>query len=324
MSEAPLLEADRLVRHFRTPQGRVQAVDGVSLTIGRGEAVALVGESGSGKSTLARMLVCLDRPTGGTLRFGEHDLTRGRGPGLRAVRRRVSMVFQDPYASLDGHLSIGRSVEEPMLIHRIGTADERAAKVAELLDAVGLDPEMADRRPAALSGGQRQRVAIARAIALDPELVVLDEPVSALDVSVQAQVLNLLADLRERYGLAYLFVSHDLGVVRHVAERTAVMQLGRIVEQGPTEQLFAQPRHPYTIALLSSAMEIGADERRIALEGEPPSPLRPPSGCRFRTRCFRADAICAEADPALEEEGGRGVACHHPGPLAARELAGRT
>ena len=324
MSETPLLQADRLVRHFRTPQGKVQAVDGVSLTIARGEAVALVGESGSGKSTLARMLVCLERPTSGTLRFGDHDVTRGRGAGLRAVRRNVSMVFQDPYASLDGHLPIGRSVEEPMIVHRIGSAAERAAKVAELLDAVGLDPEMAGRRPTALSGGQRQRVAIARAIALDPELVVLDEPVSALDVSVQAQVLNLLADLRERYGLAYLFVSHDLGVVRHVAERTAVMQLGRIVEEGPTEQLFAEPRHPYTIALLSSAMEIDAEGERIVLDGDPPSPLRPPSGCRFRTRCFRADAVCAEQDPALRGEGDRGVACHHPGPLAARELAGRT
>jgi len=320
---APLIELRDVRRYFHAPGGRVHAVDGVDLTLREGEAVALVGESGSGKTTLARMIVGLLRPSSGTIAYRGIDLRSDRRKALARLRERVSMVFQDPYASLDPQLPIWRSVEEPLVVHRRGSGRERRRKVDELLDGVGLDPVIGRRRPHGLSGGQRQRVALARAMALDPELVVLDEPVSSLDVSVQAQVLNLLRDLRERRRLAYLFVSHDLAVVRHVAERVAVMYLGRLAEHGPTDRLFENPSHPYTIALLSGAMDVGGDdETRIVLAGDPPSPLEPPSGCRFRTRCFRARERCAAVEPRLETFAGRETACHYPGRLAPGETSG--
>jgi oligopeptide transport system ATP-binding protein len=314
---APLVELAGVKRSFRTPAGRVHAVAGVDLTLRPGEAVALVGESGSGKTTLARMIVGLDKPSEGTIRFHGRDLRADRREVLRGLHEKVSIVFQDPYSSLDPKLPIWRSVEEPLAVHGRGSRPERRRKADELLDSVGLDPMYADRRPQALSGGQRQRAAVARAIALDPELVVLDEPVSALDVSVQAQVLNLLRDLRDRLDLTYLFVSHDLAVVRHVADRVAVMYLGRLVEEGSIEHVFARPSHPYTIALLSSAMDLGdVGGRRIALAGDPPSPIDPPPGCRFHPRCFRAQQRCVGEDPRLREFDGRKCACHYPGPVA--------
>lgn len=324
-SEPPLLEISAVERIFRTSRGIVQAVDGVDLVLERGEAVALVGESGSGKTTLARMIVGLDRPTGGAIRFHGLDLRADRRRVLRALRERVSMVFQDPYTSLDPKLPVWRSIEEPLAARRRGSRQERRWRVEELLESVGLDLAFADRRPRSLSGGQRQRAAIARAIALDPELVVLDEPASALDVSVQAQVLNLLRDLRERLGLAYLFVSHDLAVVRHIAERVAVMYMGRLVEHGATDRIFQRPSHPYTIALLSSVTDLGdGGGSRVVLEGDPPSPINPPSGCRFRTRCFRAREWCAVKEPRLSEFDGRECACHYPGPLEEAEAARAT
>jgi oligopeptide/dipeptide ABC transporter ATP-binding protein len=315
-SGVPLVEVAGVKRSFRTPAGRVQAVAGVDLALRPGEAVALVGESGSGKTTLARMIVGLDAPSEGTIRFHGQDLRADRRRVLRELHEKVSIVFQDPYSSLDPKLPIWRSVEEPLAVHGRGSRSERRRKADELLDSVGLDPIYADRRPQALSGGQRQRAAIARAIALDPELVVLDEPVSALDVSVQAQVLNLLRDLRESLDLTYLFVSHDLAVVRHVTNRVAVMYLGRLVEEGPIEHVFARPSHPYTIALLSSAMDLGdGGATRIVLGGDPPSPIDPPRGCRFHPRCFRARERCVGEEPRLGEFDGRACACHYPGPL---------
>jgi oligopeptide/dipeptide ABC transporter ATP-binding protein len=312
----PLVEVAGVKRSFRTPAGRVQAVAGVDLALRPGEAVALVGESGSGKTTLARMIVGLDAPSEGTIRFHGQDLRADRRRVLRELHEKVSIVFQDPYSSLDPKLPIWRSVEEPLAVHGRGSRSERRRKADDLLDSVGLDPIYADRRPQALSGGQRQRAAIARAIALDPELVVLDEPVSALDVSVQAQVLNLLRDLRESLDLTYLFVSHDLAVVRHVTDRVAVMYLGRLVEEGPIEHVFARPSHPYTIALLSSAMDLGdGGATRIVLGGDPPSPIDPPRGCRFHPRCFRARERCVGEEPRLGEFDGRECACHYPGPL---------
>jgi oligopeptide/dipeptide ABC transporter ATP-binding protein len=310
-----LLEAVDVGRTYRTKAGALQAVRGVSLTLGGGEALALVGESGSGKSTLARLLICLERPTTGSIAYHGLDVVEDRRQAEPWVRRHVSMVFQNPYGSLNPRISIGRSVREPLKVHRWRTATEQTARVQEVLQAVGLDPHLAARRPRALSGGQRQRIAIARSLALTPELVILDEPVSALDVSVQAQILNLLADLREQFNLAYLFISHDLAVVRHVAEHTAVMFLGRIVESGATDDLFDAPQHPYTIALLSSAVEDDPDTHRVVLQGEAPSPLNPPSGCPFRTRCFRAQSVCVEIDPPLAGTGDRQVRCHFPGPL---------
>jgi oligopeptide transport system ATP-binding protein len=312
---APLLEVSGVHRAFRTARGQLTAVDGVDLTVRSGEAVALVGESGSGKTTLARMIVGLDEPNDGTIRFRGLDRRTERRRALGALHENVSMVFQDPYGSLNPKLPVGHSVEEPLVVHRRGSRVERRRRVDELLESVGLDRSHATRRPGALSGGQRQRAAIARAIALDPQLVVLDEPVSALDVSVQAQVLNLLRDLRERLGLAYLFVSHDLAVVRHVTDRVGVMYLGRIVEEGTTDEVFANASHPYTIALLSGAMDLGDEgSERIVLAGDAPSPLATPPGCRFHPRCFRARERCGGDDPRLTEYAGHRNACHYPGP----------
>ncbi|MEX1008844.1 MAG: ABC transporter ATP-binding protein [Acidimicrobiia bacterium] len=297
-----MLVADGLVKHFRArSRGVVHAVDGVSFTVDRGETLAIVGESGSGKTTVARLVLRLVKPTAGTIRF--HG-------------RRVQMVFQDPYSSLDPRMTAGAIVAEPLVVAR--RRREAKQRVPELFELVGLGAEHTDRYPHELSGGQRQRVGIARALALEPDLVVLDEPVSALDVSIQAQILNLLADLQARLSLSYLFIAHDLSVVRHVADRVAVMHLGKIVEFASTAELFASPAHPYTQALLSAVPEPDPpserERQRIVLRGELPSAVDPPSGCRFRTRCWRADDRCAEEEPQLVERAGveHPVACHFP------------
>ncbi|WP_432506780.1 ABC transporter ATP-binding protein [Kineococcus arenarius] len=302
------------VRRRRT--GEVRAVDGVDLDIRRGETLGLVGESGCGKSTLGNALLRLVEPTAGTVEFDGTDVTALGARELRALRRRAVMVFQDPYASLDPRTTVGQTVAEPLQVHGLHRgAEARAARVAELLELVGLDPSVASRYPHEFSGGQRQRVGIARALAGEPDFVVCDEAIASLDVSVQAQVLNLLRDLQQRLGLTYLFVSHDLAAVRHVSDRIAVMYLGRVVEVGDADAVSTRPQHPYAQALLSAVpLPSPAAERRrerIVLSGDVPSATRVPSGCRFRTRCPRAFAPCPDVDPALQEvEPAHTAACH--------------
>ncbi|MCI2416830.1 dipeptide ABC transporter ATP-binding protein [Saccharopolyspora sp. K220] len=317
----PLVEVRDLVKTFavrsRRTTSRLRALDGVSLDLRRGETLGLVGESGCGKSTLARTLLMLELPDSGTVRFSGTDPFALSGKALLDWRRRVQMVFQDPFDSLNARMTAGEIVAEPWRTHRgmYRTSQERAARVRELLDLVGLRPGDADRYPQEFSGGQRQRLGIARALALDPDVVVCDEPVSALDLSVQAQVLNLLAELQRELGVSYVFISHDLSVVRHVADRVVVMYLGRIVESGTTAEVFDRPRHPYTAALMSAApsLDRAGKPGRIVLDGEIPSPLNPPSGCRFRTRCWKATDVCAtEAPPLVRDGGGHGAECHHP------------
>jgi oligopeptide/dipeptide ABC transporter ATP-binding protein len=313
----PVLAVAGLVKHFPRRDGLVRAVDGVSFTLGRGETLALVGESGCGKSTVARTVLRLVEPTSGSVRLCGEDVLATDRARLRALRRDMQIVFQDPYASLDPRMRIDAQLREPFQIHRIGDAREQRRRVAELLEQVGLDAASGRRLPRDFSGGQRQRIAIARAIALEPALLVCDEPVSSLDVSVQAQILNLLTDLQDERGLAYLFISHDLAVVDRIADRVAVMYLGRVVELGPRAPLFSAPRHPYTAALLSAAPDPDDESRRerIVLRGDPPSPAAPPAGCAFHPRCWKATAQCAEtAPPLVELAAGHLAACHHPEP----------
>jgi oligopeptide/dipeptide ABC transporter ATP-binding protein len=324
MVMAPLLELDDLELRFPVRSGallgrtvgHVHAVDGVSLALAEGETLGIVGESGCGKTTLARCIVRLLRPTAGRIRFRGRDMTDARGHALRAMRHEVQMVFQDPQASLNPRKRVGQIVGRPVRLRRGGGA-RVAARVGELLSSVGLDPEHADRFPHEFSGGQRQRVGIARALALEPALIVLDEPVSALDVSIQAQVVNLLEDLQDELGLTYVFVAHDLSVVRHVSDRIAVMYLGKVVELAPAEALYARPIHPYTVALLAAVPVPDPRESRArarpVVRGEPPSPLEPPPGCRFHTRCPHATDVCRRVEPHLVDHGGgHAAACHHP------------
>jgi peptide/nickel transport system ATP-binding protein/oligopeptide transport system ATP-binding protein len=315
----PLFEAHGLVKAFapRDAGGRgrlLRAVDRVDLTIVEGECLALVGESGCGKSTLGRLLVRLLEPTEGTILHRGRDVAHLRGAALKAFRRDAQVVFQDPFGSLDPRMRVRDLIAEPLLVHRIGTARERAERVRAALARVGLAPEHAERWPHEFSGGQRQRIGIARALILEPRFVFCDEPVSALDVSVQAQILNLLRTLQASLGLTCLFVSHNLAVVRQVADRVALMYLGRIVEVAPADDLFARPRHPYAQALLASVPVPDPARRRavVPLLGEIPSALDPPSGCRFHTRCPKADARCRVEEPELGYRGGgTAVACHH-------------
>jgi len=317
---APLLEVDRLTKHFvarRSLLGRptavVRAVDGVSFTIAAGTTLALVGESGCGKSTLGRLVLRLIQPTAGHVRFEGRDISAFSERGLRAFRRNAQLVFQDPYASLNPRMTVGAILSEPLALHKVVAPEHRSERVVELLQLVGLDPRLARNYPHEFSGGQRQRIAIARALAVEPKLIVCDEPVSALDVSVRAQVLNLLRDLQRRLGLAYLFISHDLAVVRQVADRIAVMNLGCIVENAGADELFASPRHPYSRALLSAVPvpRPRARRSRIILQGDMPSAIAPPSGCRFHTRCPYVVARCRTESPALEADaGGHATACH--------------
>lgn len=297
------------------PKRTVKAVDGVSFTVAKGRTFGIVGESGSGKTTTALAVMRLTEITTGNVRLGDEPLSSLEGESLRRARRRVQMIFQDPYSSLNPRMRAGSIVEEPMELMHVGTEVERRERAKELFAQVGLRPDQLQLFPHQFSGGQRQRIGIARALATKPELVVCDEPVSALDVAIQAQILNLLVKLQQEYGLAYLFISHDLGVVQYLCDDVAVMYLGRIVEQAPREALFENPLHPYTWALLSAVPRVGRRRRdgatRMRLEGDPPSPISPPPGCRFSTRCPYAEARCKAEEPALREVAtGHRVACH--------------
>jgi peptide/nickel transport system ATP-binding protein len=315
-TSAPLLQVDDLVVEYPLGSRTVHAVSGVSLDVGRGETLGLVGESGCGKSTLGRAVLQLRRPTSGRVRFDGEDLTAMQGERLRKMRRRVQLIFQDPIASLNPRRRIGDIVAEPLIIAGVADAKQRRQRVHDVLSAVGLDPDLVmGRLPHEFSGGQCQRICIARALVLEPEFIVCDEPVSALDVSIRAQILNLLEEMKARFGLTLLFIAHDLAVVKAVSDRVAVMYLGRLCEVGPSEQLFARPAHPYT-ALLLAAIPVPDPDVRPAesvAAGEPPSPIAPPSGCRFRTRCPRADQRCsAEMPEPREVAPGQFAACHHP------------
>lgn len=314
-----ILSVSNLSKHYKLGgvfskgKEKVHAVDNVSFELYEAETLGIVGESGCGKSTLGRMIVRLEEPTKGTITFEGNDLTKKSNAKLRSIRKRLQMIFQDPYASLNPRRQIGKIVEEPLRIHGVG-AEERRKIASELLLRVGLDSNSYEKYPHEFSGGQRQRVVIARALALNPKLVVADEPVSALDVSIQAQVLNLFKDLQREYKLTYIFIAHDLGVVRQVSDRIAVMYLGKIVELAPAEELYTKPAHPYTKALLSAnpRMDTSTASERIILKGDIPNPINRPSGCVFNPRCPKAEAKCSTDSPELVQIGNRKVACHFP------------
>jgi oligopeptide/dipeptide ABC transporter ATP-binding protein len=324
----PLIEVEHLTKRFPVRQGvfargraQVHAVEDVTLTVNKGETLGIVGESGCGKSTTARLMTRLLDPTSGSIRFEGRDITRLPQRELRPLRREMQMIFQDPYASLNPRKTVAQIVGDPFRIHRTATPSEIKSKVQGLLEVVGLSPEHINRYPHEFSGGQRQRIGVARALAVEPEFIVCDEPISALDVSIQAQVLNLLTDLRDRLGLTYLFIAHDLSVVKHISDRVAVMYLGKIVEIGPPDTIYAGPGHPYTRALLSAVPvpdpQSERRRRRVILTGDVPSPVNPPSGCRFHTRCWLYERLgkpenCRTIDPPLREIGpDQKAACHY-------------
>ncbi len=336
MSDPTLLEVTDLVRHFpfrevqglRMVKANVRAVDGISFTVRQGQTLGLVGESGCGKSTTARLVTRLDTPTSGSILFQGRDITTVKESQLRGIRRDIQMIFQDPYSSLNPRHTVGAILGTPLRVHGLHRGKEKQ-RVQQLLELVGLNPEHINRYPSEFSGGQRQRIGIARALAVEPKLIIADEPVSALDVSIQAQVMNLLATLRDELDLAFIFVAHDLGVVRHFCDQVAVMYLGKIVEYGDKRKIYEAPEHPYTQALLSAAPDINVargipPKERIRLVGDVPSPINPPSGCRFRTRCWKAQEVCATTEPPLvaaendvalrgAREGGlHRHACHFP------------
>lgn len=320
--QSPILEARGLSKHFAARPGfgrmaTVRAVDNVSFAIRRGETLALVGESGCGKSTTGRLLLRLIEPTSGHVLYKGRDLSGLDNRALLACRRDLQIIFQDPFGSLNPRLSVGAIIREPLDIHGIGDKASRRARVEDLLRLVGLSPQQIGRYPHEFSGGQRQRIGIARALALEPQVLVCDEPVSALDVSIQAQIINLMQDLQQRLGLTYLFISHNLSVVRQIADRVAVMYLGQIIETGATDQLFRHPQHPYTKALLSALPQPDPDlqRARIVLKGDVPSPFAPPEGCRFHTRCPVAVPLCSQRQPEVRTVApGQSVACHLAGP----------
>ena len=321
------LTVTNLVRHFdvreirgvRMTKGTVKAVDDVSFALVEGKSLGLVGESGCGKSTTSRLITRLDTPTSGSIRFQGRELAGLKERELRPLRRDIQMIFQDPYSSLNPRQTVGAILLTPLHVHGLAKGKERQ-RVKELLELVGLNPEHINRYPSEFSGGQRQRIGVARALAVEPKLIIADEPVSALDVSIQAQVMNLLSRLRDEFNLSFVFIAHDLGVIRHFCDRIAVMYLGKIVEMGDKAQIYGAPQHPYTQALLSAAPDVNvargkAPKERIRLIGDPPSPMNPPSGCRFRTRCWKAQDICAEKEPVLEpkdEVSSHTIACHFP------------
>ena len=327
-SAETLLRIENVVKHFPIKRGiffkrqigSVQAVEGVSLEVRRGETLGLVGETGCGKSTLARCITRLHPLTSGRVVFDGVDISRLSVRQMRPYRRRMQMIFQDPYGSLNPRRRVGSIIGDPLVIHGVAEGSERKRQVQELMETVGLNPEHYNRFPSEFSGGQRQRIGVARALALRPTLIVCDEPVSALDVSVQAQIINLLEDLQGEFGLTYVFIAHDLGVVEHVSDRVAVMYLGKVVELADTAELFGSPRHPYTAALLSASMvadpEKARSSHRVVLYGDVPSPINPPPGCRFHTRCPKAQSICSVEEPPLEvkpgDPPGHFTACHFP------------
>jgi oligopeptide transport system ATP-binding protein len=321
-----LLQVKDLTMHFPLTQGiifqrqvgAVRAVDGISFFVEKGETLGLVGESGCGKSTTGRAILQLYRPTAGSVDFDGVELTTLKGESLRKMRRRMQMIFQDPYASLNPRMTVGNIIGEPIEVHHLASGRARDERVQDLLKVVGLNPYFTNRYPHEFSGGQRQRIGVARALAVEPDFIVADEPISALDVSIQAQIINLLEELQTKFNLTYLFIAHDLSVVRHLSDRVAVMYLGKIVELADRLDLYERPLHPYTQALLSAVPipdpQVEAKRRRIILTGDVPSPVNPPSGCRFHTRCWKAQQICKEVDPEFVEHAPRHwAACHFPG-----------